>query len=75
MSTQLASTADRGMYVGDFSNCLFGIRNNVEIEASAVSGTVFQRKMVAIRGLLRADFGIGRANDVVRLTGITSTTA
>lgn len=71
-STQLQSaTANGTCYVGDFSNCLIGIRSGIEIEASGVSGTVFQKKKVAIRGLMFADFAVGRSGDVVKMTGIT----
>jgi HK97 family phage major capsid protein len=60
-------------YVGDFSNCLIGIRSGIEIEVSGTSGTVFQRKKVAIRGLIFADFNAGPVNRVIKMTGFTGT--
>jgi HK97 family phage major capsid protein len=74
MSTQLSSTANRSCYVGDFSNCLLGLRSGIEIEISGVADDVFRKKQIAIRGLLRADFGVARAGDVVKMSGITGTT-
>ncbi len=72
MSTQLGSADSNGTcYVGDFSNCLIGIRSGIEVEASGVAGDTFKKKRVAIRGLLFADFVVGRANDVIRMSGIS----
>ncbi len=72
MSTQLASADSNGTcYVGNFENCLIGIRSGIEVEASGVSGDTFKKKRIAIRGLLFADFVVGRANDVIKMTGIT----
>ena len=72
-SSQLAAPANNCFYVGDFSNTIIGIRSGIEIEVSGLAGDVFKKKMVAVRGLLRADFAVGRADDVVRLSGITGT--
>jgi HK97 family phage major capsid protein len=70
-SNQLASADANGTcYVGDFSNCLIGIRSGIEIEVSNVADYVFKRKQVAIRGLMFADFAVARANDIVKMTGI-----
>lgn len=60
-------------YVGDFSNTIIGIRSGIEIEVSGTSGTVFQRKKVAIRGLLFADFNAGPINRIIKMHGITGT--
>ncbi len=75
MSTQISSTgSDETMYIGDFSNCIFGIRNKIEIEVSGVADNVFKKKQVAIRGLLWGDFYACRSSDIVRLTGISAST-
>ncbi len=76
MSTQVSSTdSNNTMYLGDFSNVVFGIRNQIEIEVSGVADDVFRKKQVAIRGLLFADFAVCRSNDVVKLTAISGTTS
>jgi HK97 family phage major capsid protein len=74
MSNQInsTSTGTEVMYLGDFQNCLIGLRSGIEIEASGVSGDMFKRKMVAIRGLMRADFAVARNNDVVRIHNYTA---
>jgi len=73
-STVSSTDSNAAMYIGDFSNCLIGLRSDIEIEMSGTAGTAFQTKKIAIRGLLRADFAVARANDVVRMGGITGTT-
>lgn len=74
-TTQLSSTdSDNCMYIGDFSNCILGLRSQVEIEVSPHAGDVFQKKQIAIRGMLWGDFFTCRSGDIVRLTGISGTT-
>ncbi len=72
-STQITSNDSNGVaYVGDFSNVLIGVRSQVEIEMSPFGGSdTFQRKQVAIRGLLFGDVCVARAGDIIRMEGIT----
>lgn len=75
MTTQLGSTdSDHCAYIGDFSNCIFGIRSGLEIQVSGTSGDTFKKKQVAIRGLLWGDFYACRSGDIVRMTGISAST-
>jgi HK97 family phage major capsid protein len=74
-TTALSSTANTCCYVGDFSNVLIGIRNQIEIEVSGLAGDVFKNARVAIRGYLRADVGFARSNDICKLSGITGCTS
>jgi HK97 family phage major capsid protein len=65
-SSNVASTA----FVGGFQNSGFGIRQNVTIEASRVSGTAFEKNQVMVRAILRADFVAFRGSQLGRLIGI-----
>ncbi len=75
-STQINSTGAgvHNAYLGDFSNALIGVRSPIDIQVSDVAGDVFQKRKVAIRGFMRADFVLGRNNDIVRLHGFTAST-
>ena len=70
-TTAIESAANYNLYIGDFSNLLIGLRSPIEIELSAVAGDTFQKKQVAIRGLFRADFAVGRADDICQLKNFT----
>jgi HK97 family phage major capsid protein len=74
---QLSSSAitsndvNQTSYIGDFSSAIIGLRSAIEVEFSGVSGEVFKKKKVAIRGLVFGDFNAGAPNRIVRMTGIT----
>jgi HK97 family phage major capsid protein len=65
-SANTATTA----FIGGFNNCAFGIRQNITIEASRVSGTAFEKNQVMVRAILRADFLAIRPTQIGRLIGI-----
>lgn len=65
-NTSTNSTA----FIGGFNNCAFGIRQNITIEASRVSGTAFEKNQVMVRAILRADFVAFRGSQLGRLVGI-----
>jgi HK97 family phage major capsid protein len=61
--------------VGDFSNLLFGIRQDITIEASKSGGSasgedVYAQMQVAIRAYLRMDIAIIRPNHFCKIEGI-----
>jgi len=64
-----ASTAST-LFAGDFSNCAFGIRQDLTIETSFEAGTAFAQNQVVVRALLRADFVCLRPALIGRLVGI-----
>jgi HK97 family phage major capsid protein len=73
--TKGSATTCSKAYVGDFSNLLFAIRNNVTIEASKAGGgssgnDAFAQMEVLIRAFLRMDIAIVRENHFCRLVGI-----
>ena len=59
--------------VGDFSNMVIGMRQQVILEASRFAdANTFSKMQVLIRGYLRADIGIMRADHFNIITGITT---
>ena len=65
-STNAASTA----FFGGFENYAFGMRQQIQIEASKVSGDAFKKNQVQVRAILRADGVAFRASLLGRLIGI-----
>jgi len=65
-SSNVASTA----FLGGFNHFAFGMRQQLTIEVSKVSGDAFSKNMVHIRGILRADGGALRPSQFGRLVGI-----
>lgn len=59
--------------VGDFTNALFGMREEVKIEATRVGSDALSKAQVLIRGYMRLDTGITRAKAFTKLAGITTT--
>lgn len=59
--------------VGDFTNALFGMREEVTIEATRVGSDALSKAQVLIRGYMRLDTGLTRAKAFTKLTGITTT--
>jgi len=58
-------------FVGDFSNLCIGMRKQVIIEATRVGDTdTFSKMQVLIRGYLRSDIGVLRADHFDVITGI-----
>lgn len=68
VSTQID---DEYCVLGDFSEVLIGIRQDVEISISQEAGETFQRNQVAVRALLRGDVAIARPAALCVLSGIT----
>jgi HK97 family phage major capsid protein len=65
-SANTATTA----FIGGFDNFAFGIRQNITIEASRVSGTAFEKNQVMVRAIMRADAIAIRPSQLGRLVGI-----
>lgn len=65
-SSNVASTA----FVGGFANMAFAMRQQIQIEASRVSGTAFEKNQVMVRAILRADVAVYRPAMFGRLIGI-----
>ena len=59
-------------FMGGFSNVWIGLRNQVRIDVSPHGNDVFNRMGLWIRAYIRADVAIVRPNQLVRITGITS---
>ncbi|HOI95031.1 MAG TPA: phage major capsid protein [Syntrophobacter fumaroxidans] len=58
-------------FIGDWVNMLVGMRTSLVIEASRVAESdSFSKMQVLIRGYLRADMQLARANHFVRVKGI-----
>ena len=68
--TQGSSNAASTTFIGGFENCAFAIRQGIQIEASRVSGTAFEKNQVLVRAIMRADFAVYRPNQLGRLIGI-----
>jgi HK97 family phage major capsid protein len=68
--TQGSSNVASTTFLGGFNNAAFAIRQGIQIEASRVSGTAFEKNQVLVRAILRADFATYRPNQLGRLIGI-----
>lgn len=68
--TQGSSGVASTTFMGGFENCAFGIRQNITIEASRVSGTAFEKNQVMVRAIMRGDFATLRPNQLGRLIGV-----
>lgn len=68
--TQGSSNAASTTFVGGFENYVFGMRQQIQIEASKVSGDSFKKNQVQVRAILRADGTVFRAPLLGRLIGI-----
>ncbi len=60
--------------VGDFSQVIFGLRQDAMIEISAVAGDTFKKHQMAIKLTFRGDIGIMRPDHFVKLTGTLAQT-
>lgn len=59
------------VFIGDFSQLLFGIRKNVEIEITKTGGTkTFAKVECLIRARMRMDIAVLRENFFTRIAGI-----
>lgn len=65
-----AGTNETEVYVGDFSQLLMGIRSGFRVEVLRSDNDSVSKMLVKIRAYLRADVGIARPNDFVRIVGI-----
>jgi len=70
--TQGSSNAASTAFLGGFSNMAFAIRQDLQIEASRVSGTAFEKNQVMVRAIMRGDVAVYRPNQFGRLIGITA---
>ncbi len=68
--TQGTSTDASTLFVGDWSNLVFAVRQQITIEASRVSDDSFARNMTQIRAIMRADVAVLRPAAFGRLIGI-----
>ena len=69
--TQGTKTTASCAFVGNFSQLIFGMRTQLVIEATRVAGTgTFSKMEALIRGYLRADVAVVRANHFTVVKGI-----
>lgn len=59
--------------VGDFTRCVWGIREEAFVEVSSVAGELFKRHQIAAKIVFRGDFAVTDASAFHRLAGITLT--
>ncbi len=57
--------------VGDFRNCAWGLRQNLQIETTTEGGDAFETHAVYIKATWRGDFGTMRPGAFQRLAGIS----
>lgn len=65
-SSDVASTT----FIGGFQNAAIAVRQGIQIEASRVCGTAFEKNQVMVRAIMRGDFATYRPNQIGRLIGI-----
>ncbi len=68
--TQGANNDASTLFVGDWSNLVFAVRQQITIEASRVSDDSFARNMTQVRAIMRADVAVLRPAAFGRLIGI-----
>lgn len=76
-STQIGTTGGAGSdeskaVVGDFREMLVGMRSDLRIEVSRVSGDAFKDCQVHIRGIMRFGVAVPRPTAFCKLEGITA---
>lgn len=57
-------------FLGDFTQCLFGVRQGMLLEVTNSGGTAFDNHQVLIKLTWRGDFAITNPTHLVKLTGI-----
>ena len=57
-------------FVGDFSQLLYGIRKNIEVEMTRQGGDAFKKCDALIRARMRLDVAVLRENHFTRIAGI-----
>ncbi|MCC6696305.1 MAG: phage major capsid protein [Candidatus Hydrogenedentes bacterium] len=68
--TQGSATTASGAFLGAFRNVIIGVRTELQLEASRLTGDSFKKMQVQVRGYVRADIGVARPNHLCRITGI-----
>lgn len=63
---------DSTAYLGNFAEVLFGLRQELRIEFSPAGDGAFERNQISMRATLRCAWNVGRGNQLVKLTGITT---
>lgn len=69
--TQASGASSYNLFLGKWSDAIFGMRKTFEIVASSEAGTAFQNDQTWIRMILRCDFNVRHEESFQILTGIT----
>jgi len=66
-------TSNQTLYFGNFGNIILGVRQRLTIEISkSATSSSFAKRQVGVRAVMRCDYGIARAGDIIRLTGVAA---
>jgi len=67
-----SSIGTGNIMVGEFSNVLVGVRQNVEIMVSSTAEDFYSKNQVGFRIVMRVDVNVARADALYDITGITT---
>jgi len=70
--TEGAGANESSSYLGDFTQCAFGVRTDVMLEMTTVGEAAFEKHQVLIKLVWRGDFNVFHSDHLVRLSGITA---
>lgn len=65
------SMADTHAVLGDFTQALVGVRQNIQIEATTEAGDTFKKHQVGIKAVLRGDVALAHSDHFTVLSGIS----